>query len=145
MQGLNASYQQALTFLPQWARGVQVFANASAQRLLGPVAASNFPAFIPRTYNWGVSLNRDRFALRLNWNYRGLQRRAPIAAGPSIEPGTFTWFSKRMYLDLSTEYRFRKAYALFLSIRNVGNTPEDIKVYGPSTPAAARFRERIEY
>ena len=27
----------------------------------------------------------------------------------------------------------------------MGDAPDDIKVYGPSTPAVARFRQRIEY
>jgi MYXO-CTERM domain-containing protein len=30
MSGVDFSYKQALTFLPSWARGVQVYANASA-------------------------------------------------------------------------------------------------------------------
>src|SRR5262249_46150915 len=113
MQGITVNYQQALKFLPQWARGVQAFANGSVQRMLGPTASANFPAFIPRTANWGASLNRQRFVLRLNWNYRGLQRRAPIAAGASIEPGTFTWWSKRLYRDVNAEYYFWKRFGVF--------------------------------
>lgn len=145
MEGLNLGYKQALIFLPRWARGVQVFANASTQRLLGPQGSSNFPGFIPRTYSWGVSLNRERFSLRANWNYRSLQRRAAIAAGGSIEPGTFTWWSKRLYLDLNGEYVLTRRLSLYASLRNVGSAPDDIKVYGPSTPAVARFRSRVDY
>ncbi len=145
MEGINFSYKQALTFLPRWARGLQVFANAATQRLIGPQGSSNFPGFIPRTTSWGLSLNRERYSLRANWNYRSLQRRAAIAAGNSIEPGTFTWWSKRLYLDLNAEYTVWKRFALFASIRNIGDAPDDIKVYGPSTPAVARFRGRIEY
>lgn len=144
MQGINVNYKQALTFLPHWARGIQVFANGSAQRLLGP-AAANFPGFVPRTANWGASLTRPKFALRANWNYRGAQRRAAIAAGQSIEPGTFTYWSKRLYLDLNAEVFFYKRYAVFAALRNVGDAPDDVKVYGPSTPEHARFRQRIEF
>lgn len=144
MQGIDVGYKQALTFLPQWARGVQVFANGSTQRLLGP-AATNFPGFVPRTASWGVSLNRPGYSLRANWNYRGRQRRNAIAAGPSIEPGTFVWWSKRLYLDLSADYTFYKRFAVFASLRNVGDAPDDIEVHGPSTPAHAQFRQRIEF
>jgi len=35
MSGVDLNYKHALTFLPHWARGVQVFANASAQRAAG--------------------------------------------------------------------------------------------------------------
>ena len=87
MTGLEFDYKQALTFLPHWARGVQVFANANVLRTQGD-AASNFDGFTPQTYNWGVSLSREKYTLRGNWNYRGRQRgalvtgltdRAPVA------------------------------------------------------------------
>ena len=138
------NYKQALTFLPHWARGVQVFANGSAQRLLGP-AAANFPGFVPRTASWGASLNRPRFSLRANWNYRGHQRRNAIAAGPSIEPGTFNYNSKRLYVDVLGEYYFWKRVALFVNLRNVGAASEDTEILGPSTPENAQFRQRIDY
>ena len=144
MQGINASYKQALTFLPHFARGVQVFANASAQRLLGP-ASANFAGFIPRTYSWGASLTRAKYNMRANWNYRGHQRRAAIASGPSIEPGTYTWWSKRLYLDVNAEYYFYKRFAVYAALRNVLDAPDDIQVYGPSTPEHAQFRQRIQF
>jgi TonB-dependent receptor len=143
MQGLSVTYRQALTFLPHWARGLQVFANGNAQRLLGP-ASSNFPAFIPRTTSWGFSLNRDGYILRASWNYRSLQRRNAIT-GASIEPGTFTWWSKRLYLDVNGEIPLSRHLAFFASLRNVGDAPDDVKVFGPSTPAVARFRQRIQF
>jgi hypothetical protein len=39
MTGIDLNYKQALTFLPPWARGVQVFANASTLRATGDAAA----------------------------------------------------------------------------------------------------------
>ncbi|MGH8569236.1 MAG: TonB-dependent receptor domain-containing protein, partial [Gammaproteobacteria bacterium] len=144
MQGLSVSYKQALTFLPAWARGVQVFANGSAQRLLGS-GTSNFIGFIPRTASWGASLSRPRYTLRANWNYRGRQRRNAVAVGNSIEPGTFNWFSKRLYLDLSGEYRFAKHYALYASMRNAGDATEDTEIHGPNTPAHAHLRTRQQF
>jgi TonB-dependent receptor len=145
MEGLNLGYKQALTFLPIWARGVTVFVNGATQRMMGPQSSGNFPGFIPRTASWGLSLNRERYSLRANWNYRSLQRRGAIAAGSSIEPGTFTWWSKRLYLDLNAEFLLMRRLALFASIRNIGDAPDDVKVFGPSTPAVARFRTRVEY
>ena len=47
MSGFDFNYKQALTFLPSWARGVQVFANGSAQRATG-AAADNFSGYIDR-------------------------------------------------------------------------------------------------
>ncbi|MBL9189448.1 MAG: carboxypeptidase regulatory-like domain-containing protein [Opitutaceae bacterium] len=144
MTGVNVNYKQALTFLPRWARGVSIFGNGNLQRLEGP-AATNFPGFIPKTASWGFSLNRERYSFRANWNYRSHQRRAAIAAGQSIEPGTFTYWSKRLYVDLNAELYFYKRFALFASLRNIGDAPDDIQVYGPSTPEHAQFRQRVAF
>ena len=142
MTGLEFEYKQALTFLPHWARGVQVFANASALRTQGDGAA-NFNGFTPRTYNWGVSLSRPKFALRANWNYRGRQRGAEVT-GRSIEPGTYNWNSKQLYVDLQADYTFSRKVGLFAAIRNLADAPTDQKIFGPSTPSHARFRSREE-
>jgi iron complex outermembrane recepter protein len=142
-QGFNINYKQALTFLPPWARGVQVFANANAQRLIGDETAS-LAGFISRSGSWGVSLTRQKYNVRVNWNYRGRQRNNPIS-GASIEPGTFNYSSKRLYVDVLGEYYFWKRVGVFANLRNVGAAAEDTQIYGPSTPAHARFRQRIDY
>jgi TonB-dependent receptor len=143
MTGLEFEYKQALTFLPHWARGVQVFANANALRAKGGGAA-NFSGFTPRTYNWGVSLSREKYTLRANWNYRGAQRGSEVT-GRSIEPGTYNWNAKQLNVDLQADYRFSRKVGLFAAIRNFGDSaPTDQKIYGPSTPSHARFRSREE-
>lgn len=43
MEGFSFNYKQAITFLSRWARGVQVFANATSQRLKGGRRASGRP------------------------------------------------------------------------------------------------------
>lgn len=142
-QGFDVSYKQALTFLPHWARGVQVFANASSQRLLGDEDA-NMAGFISRSGSWGVSLTRQKWNVRVNWNYRGRQRNASVN-GVGIEPGTFNYASKRMYVDVLGEYYFWKRVGFFFNLRNVGDATEDVEIYGPSTPEIAQFRQRIDY
>ncbi|MBI5692244.1 MAG: TonB-dependent receptor [Verrucomicrobia bacterium] len=142
-QGVDFSYKQALTFLPRWARGVQAFANVSAQRMIGD-AAANFQGYIPRTYNWGASLTRERFNVRVNWNYRGRQR-AGAVTGNGIEPGVFNWWAKRLYIDVSGEAKLTRHFALFASLRNVGDATEDLKIFGPNTPAYATFRQREDF
>ncbi|MEY2882073.1 MAG: hypothetical protein RLZZ15_4453, partial [Verrucomicrobiota bacterium] len=143
MEGLDFSYKQALTFLPSWARGVQVFANASAQRLLGDETAS-LNGFIARSGSWGVSLTRPKWNARVNWNYRGRQRNAPVT-GIGIEPGTFNYSSKRLYVDVLGEYYFWKRVGLFANLRNFNDATEDTEILGPHTPAHAQFRQRIDY
>ncbi|WP_414661738.1 carboxypeptidase regulatory-like domain-containing protein [Horticoccus sp. 23ND18S-11] len=142
MDGMELDYKQALTFLPHWARGVQVFGNVT---LLRAVGTDFFPDLIPKNFNWGVSLTRSKYNLRANWNYRGIQRRAPVAAGRSIEPGTYNYRSKRLYVDISGEYQLTRRFGLFFALRNVGAASEDDKIYGPSTPDYARFFRRQDY
>jgi iron complex outermembrane receptor protein len=144
MTGLEFDYRQALTFLPAWARGVQVFANGSALRATGD-GADNFAGFIPRSGSWGISLNREKYNVRVHWNYRGRQRRGIMAAGSSIEPGTYNWGSKRLYIDLLGEYNLSKHFALFANLRNLRDATEDFEIAGPSTPAHAQFRQRTDF
>ncbi len=146
LTGVDFSYKQALTGLPAWARGVQVFANASAQRVTGDATATaNFAGYIPRSGSWGVSLTREKYNLRINWNYRGRQRRAIVASGASIEPGTYNWGLKRLYIDVSGEYSLTRRLALFTNLRNINDATEDTEISGPSTPAHAQFRSRLDF
>ena len=144
MSGVDVNYKQALTFLPNWARGVQVFANLGAQTLTGDDSGS-FAGYIPRTYNWGVSLTRPRYNVRMNCNYSGRARQSIVASGRSVEPGTYTWGAKRMIVDISGEFRFYKTWAAFMNLSNLGDQPIDVEIAGPSTPDHAQFRSRTNY
>jgi iron complex outermembrane recepter protein len=143
MEGYDFNYKQVLAFLPHWARGVQVFANGTWQRAIGDDDA-NFAGYIPKSGSWGISLTRPKYNFRVNWNYRGRQRRATFE-GVGIEPGTFNWGSKRLYVDLLGEYTFWKRTAFFFNLRNVGATPDDFELHGPNTPEVAQFRTRVGY
>jgi TonB-dependent receptor len=142
MQGVTANYKQALTFLPHWARGLQVFGNLSAQRALGD-ATANFAGFIPRSASWGASLTRERITVHLNWNHRSRARRGAVAAGSSIEPGTYQWGNTRRVTDLIVEYRFWKRVAVFANLRNLTHTYDELEIAGPSTPVVARLRQDV--
>ncbi|MEY2880512.1 MAG: hypothetical protein RLZZ15_2892, partial [Verrucomicrobiota bacterium] len=143
-EGFDVSYKQALTFLPPWARGVQVFANGAVTHFTND-AVDAFANSIPKTASWGVSLNRERYVLRANWNYKSRHRRAAITPGFSIEPGTYAWGSKRLFVDLVGEYRLTRRFTLFGTIRNLQDTPEDFSREGPNTPDVAKFRQRDRY
>jgi hypothetical protein len=143
MTGLEMDYKQALTFLPYWARGVQVFANASAQRATG-AGSENFSGYVPRSGSWGISLSRQKFNVKLNWNYRSPARLGAVT-GRGIEAGTYEWRAKKLLQDIYADYALNRHLGLFMSMRNVGSTPEDVKRLGPNTPPIARFRQRQDY
>lgn len=142
MTGVDVGYKQALTFLPRFARGVQVFANGSLQRATGGDETAEFASYIPRKASWGISLSREKFNVRLNWTYQSRARGDAVAQGSSIEPGTFEWLAKRGFLDVLGEYYLTKRIALYFNLRNVGDTPEEFHIIGPSTPEHAQFRSR---
>ena len=141
MTGVEFNYKQALTFLPHWARGVQVFANLTSQRAVGPETA-NLSGYVPRTANGGWSLTRDRFSLRMNWNYRGLARRIQVT-GVGIESGTFQWSAERLQLDGQANFNLSRRLSLFGNFRNLNDAPIETRTYGPSTPDYVRITSRI--
>jgi hypothetical protein len=144
MEGLDFNYKQALTFLPAWARGVQVFANGSTLRAMGE-ASANFAGFAPRTANWGLSLTRPRYNVKLNWNYRSRLRQAKLADGRSIDPDTYNWGSSRLYLNVSAEVRITRHWSAFANLRNITAVLEDTEIANPRTPSSAQLRNRADF
>ena len=76
---------------------------------------------------------------------RARRRNNPVAAGPSIEPGTYNWTPAWRSLDVSGEYYFLKRFAVFANLTNVNNATPDVEISGPSTPMHARFRQRLDF
>jgi hypothetical protein len=143
--GLEFNYRQALTFLPHWARGVQVFANSTVQRIQGDAGRSSFNnTFFPITGSFGASLTRQKYGIKANWNYRSKIRQGQIT-GRGIEPGTYNYDGERLYLDLVFDYYLTRRIGLFASFRNVNDVTDDGYAYGPNTPAYARFNQRNDY
>jgi len=98
----------------------------------------------PFSASWGLSVTRAKWNLRISENYRGQKRTNPVT-GTNIEPGTYSYYKKRLFIDVSGEYYLRRSLGLFLSVRNMNNAPEDQKIYGPRTPDYAQFRAREAY
>ena len=146
VEGFDINYKQALTFLPPWARGIQVFGNLSRQRVTGG-AADFFSGYQPKGANWGVSLTRPRYNLRVNFNYQGQRRQGAVTATGTdrIGPSIYTWRDDRLYIDVLGEITLRRNLAFFFNLRNVNDQTERTIVYGPSTPGSARFRQDTDF
>ncbi|WP_414663137.1 carboxypeptidase regulatory-like domain-containing protein [Horticoccus sp. 23ND18S-11] len=144
MEGTSLNYKQAITFLPDWARGIQVFGNVSTQRRTGALVGNAGFNFFPRSGSWGVSFTRERFSVRGNWNYRSARQGAAVA-GVGLPSDNYTWVPKRVTLDAQAEFTFARRYAVFASMRNLTAEPEETQIYNSLTPAPARFRNQIDY
>jgi iron complex outermembrane recepter protein len=143
-QGWDVSYKQALTFLPHWARGLQVFGNYSYRKTestnLGALGFND----IPYSGSYGISLTRPRYNARVNVSFRDDQRLARIT-GTGIEPETYNYTPARNTVDVLGEYRFWRTLWVFANLRNVGDVPNEGTTIGPSTPELAKLRFRERY
>jgi iron complex outermembrane receptor protein len=139
IEGVEFSYQQPLTFLPAFARGVSVYGNATLLELEGPAAAT--PELYEKTGNWGVSYSRGRFGLGLNWNYRGSRSTTSSTYGV----GGQTLTRSRITLDVNSEFRFSRRLSLFLNARNLTNSRLYQDGFGDLTPAYSHQRQGPDY
>ncbi len=143
-EGVSFNYRQSLTFLRHWARGFEVFANGTSQRAVGDTGG-NFAGYIPRSGSAGLSFTREKYNLRINLNHRGRTRLNPVAAGASIEPGTFNWQPPSTFVDVIGEFNIRKNLSVYANLRNVTDQGATTETYGPSTPRNARFFQTTKY
>jgi hypothetical protein len=90
---------------------------------------------MPKSAAWGLTYSRAPLTLMAKWNWRGLQRNGAFAA---LGTDAFNYLHGRTHLDLNADYQLRRRLALFCSIRNVFNVPNEAMRYGSLTPAYAR-------
>ncbi|MDR0352988.1 MAG: TonB-dependent receptor [Opitutaceae bacterium] len=147
VKGVTLDYKQALTFLPRWARGVSVYANATLNSLSGPGEEDLIDAdgaFRPRLYKGGISLVRKKYSLRVSYIFMG-RTKTGINSSTNVPKGTYTYLTDHKQIDLSGEYRI-KNWTLYFSIRNLTGEPErTYEICGPDTPAIARLRYLEDY
>lgn len=127
--GLELGWQQQLTFLPVWARGLSAFANATFLDTAGSTRIGL--SLQDKTLNWGVSLTRKRFGLGLKWNYVG----GTESSLTSIGPGGLNVRKPVLYLDFNGEFRFTPRFSLFCNARNLTNALIKTYRYTPLTPS----------
>jgi TonB-dependent receptor len=137
VSGIDFDYQQPLTFLPKWAGGMLAFFNVTKTHLEGESTA-NFSGFTRESINWGLSLSRPRYNVKLTWNYRGTQRLGAVV-GTGVPPGTYTYMPEYLTLNVNAEYRFSRKLSAYAVIRNIANKPLITEIYGPGTPRYARI------
>jgi hypothetical protein len=103
VRGMEFTYRQSLTFLPNWARGVQVFINYT-RSTLGGTTTADFTGFNPQTLSWGVNFVRPRYNVKFSSTEGKETKRAAVAANATTPAGSYQWQGalKRYTLSLST-------------------------------------------
>jgi TonB-dependent receptor len=139
--GGELNVKQNLRMLGKWGSYFTLFANGTKLQLDGNPGAS-FTSFIPKSGNWGATFAQKRLTLTARWNYRGLDKRAPLAA---YGPGGYEYIEGRTVLDLSTSFQLTKRLSLVGSANNIFNKPMRFLRYGDLTPTYARQYAEQEY
>lgn len=144
--GYEFAYNQALTFLPHWARGLQVFASATKLTLSGSTLA-DFTGYSPSNYAGGINFVRARFYVKFTVTYQGVTRGPFVAASAAngIPDGTYTYQGKRLRYGLNAQYTFAKHFSLYASIANIGGFIGGNLRYSPTTPDYMKERRRQEF
>lgn len=139
INGVELNYQQALTFLPSWARGLAVFANTTRLNVDGPTAA--FSTLVKKSANWGVSYSRSRIGLGLSWNYRGSNVEPLTSLGADGQIYTHS----RTTLDLTSELRITPRWSAFFNARNLTNSKLYEDRFSAQTPGYSRTPRSVDY
>jgi iron complex outermembrane receptor protein len=147
VRGLEFTYKQELKFLPNWARGLQVFVNYTRSQLSGSTTA-DFTGFNPETLSWGVNLTRPRYAVKFSSSEQGETKRAPVAASTVTPADTYQWQGAQKRYTISFEYSFSRRlgfYASFTDFNHPGGYTDILKQYAPSTPENIRTTRVMEW
>lgn len=137
IDGLELSYRQSLTFLPQWARGFQVFVNYTKLNLSGN-NASDFSGYNPKSLGGGINFVRSRLAIKTTISYLGDTRTGAVAASATVTPNTFNYQAKRTRIGVNATYSLSRRYSLYASIVDWGGFVQDLQRYSPTTPDYAK-------
>ena len=145
--GFEFAYNQQLLFLPHWARGLQVFVNATRLHLAGGDLA-DFSAFAPSNYAGGINYVRPRFYVKLTFTFQGETRQTAVAASAAngIPAGVFNYQGKRLRVGLNTQYSLSKRVALFGSMTDINGPGFNIvnTQYAPDSLEYTKKRRRQE-
>ena len=137
VKGVEFNYRQSLTFLPTWARGLQIFANATKMTLDGSSTA-NFTSFSPKSVAGGINFIRPRYYIKLTVTHQGLTRRALVAPSATVPVDTYNYLPARTIWSVSTQYSLSRRFALYATFNDIGGGTRGTLRFAPSTPEFAR-------
>jgi iron complex outermembrane receptor protein len=139
--GAEVNIRQNLRMLGKWGSYFTLFANGTKLELDGAPGAA-FTSFIPKSANWGFTIAPKRVTFTARWNYRGLDKRAPLAA---YGPNGYEYIEARTVLDVNASYQFTKNLSFVASATNIFNKPYRFLRYGDLTPSYAKLYAEQEY
>jgi TonB-dependent receptor len=147
LRGVEIAYKQNLNFrfLPEWARGFQVFANWTRRTVTGP-NKGDFSGFFPSNLSWGVNYTRPRFAVKFSSTYREEIRGNLIAASATIPAGTYDWSRASLSYQASVQYRITPRVELYGTLVDFNDKYNllGLRRHNPATPDYASARQTLK-
>jgi iron complex outermembrane recepter protein len=140
LTGIEANYQQDVGTLVKWAKGLSVFGNGTLLEYNGP-REGDFGEMYEKTANWGLSYNRGRVGVRLNWNHTGRRKTDNYTWAPDAARFALA----RTTLDVGTEYRLTRNFWVFANARNLTNTLERYAIISSNTPDYAELQQVADW
>ncbi|MBI4626522.1 MAG: TonB-dependent receptor [Verrucomicrobia bacterium] len=120
VRGMEASYQQQLSFLPGALKGLGVFANFTSLQTEGNFGGLSttrrLANLTPRSGNTGINYRYRGLDARLLLNWTGERFRG-------TNGGVDTYSADRRLLDLKLQYTINRRYDVFLDMSNLTNEP----------------------
>lgn len=143
--GVEFGYRQSLTFLPKWARGLQVFVNATKLNLSGSNTA-DFSGYNPESVSGGINLVRPRFFIKATVSYLGDTKLGLVSVSTAngIPADTYNYQAKRTRYAVNAQYSLSRRCSLYASITDIGGFVWDRQRYAPNTPDYAKYYRRQE-
>ncbi len=145
--GYEFAYTQSLLFLPQWARGFQIFFNATKLQLHGG-DITDFTGFTPSNYAGGIGFVRPRFSAKLNFTYQGETRQTLVAASAAngIPADTYNYQGERTRVSLSLQYSLSKRFVVYGTMSDINGPGFNVisRQYAPNSPEYQKARRRQE-
>ena len=119
VRGLEFSYNQQLTFLPAWARGLSVYATYTVidakgnYNSEGATSDSELVQFVPTAWNLGLTYQNRGWTIRTQLNYNDRFLNAYTA-----NPAQRIYDDERVDGELRVKYQFHKRFAVFCDWTN---------------------------
>jgi hypothetical protein len=129
--------------LPDWARGFQVFVNATKLALSGANTA-DFSGYTPKSAAGGLSFARSRVTLKATVSYVGDINTGLAAQSATIPANTYNYQGKRTRLGFDATYSLTHRYTLYTSVLDLGGFVQNLQRYAPNTPDYAKGTRRQE-
>lgn len=126
IDGWELNYQQQLTFLPGFLRGLGFSANYTRLKTSGDYGATGVRStkdvarFTPETANATLTYKHGRFGARILYTYM-----AATLFDYSADASRLRYRDARELVNVGVTYQLRRGLALSVDIANVFNAPQD--------------------